>query len=257
MLVDKEVLVVGGSSGIGLAVARAASAQGASVTIASRNQDKLRAAAESIDGAANTMVVDATDPKSVQEMFGALGTIDHLAVTTHDSGKALSRTMLPLADIDLEQAEIYFRSRFWAKVICTKYAIPHLSETGSIVLTSGPVARGYTEHHCIHAGNNAAVEAFARKVAPEIGPKRINVVSPGLTMNTETFANVDEESLDHIREYFASNLPVGFVAVPDDVAPAYIFCMTTRYLSGVYIEADGGFNAWNPQSMTTGSFSAS
>ena len=124
MLVDKKVLVVGGSSGIGLAVARAASAQGASVTIASRSQDKLRAAAESIDGAVDTMVVDATDPKSVQEMFGALGTIDHLAVTTHDSGKALSRTMLPLADIDLEQAEIYFRSRFWAKVICTKYAIP-------------------------------------------------------------------------------------------------------------------------------------
>ena len=255
-LKDQRILVIGGRSGIGYAVAEAALAQGAEVIIASRNMDKLEDARTRLGGNTSIAQVDATDPASVQSMFDKLGTIDHMAVTTHDSGDALSGAMRSLEEIDLEWAEIYFKSRFWAKLICTKLAIPHLSTHGSIVLTSGVVARGYVPNHSLLAGNNSAVEAFARKVAVEIGPKRINVISPGLTLGTETYDNVPDAALQGMIKHFEQKLPVKFVATAKDIAPSYLFCMTNRYLTGVFIDVDGGFNVWNPEQYVEGAFTA-
>ena len=255
-LENQRVLVVGGRSGIGFAVAEAAAAQGAEVIIASRNLDKLREAQKRLGSHSSIVQVDATDPASVQAMFDKLGTIDHMAITTHDSGDALSGAMRPLVDMDLEQAEIYFKSRFWAKLICTKYAIPHLSDQGSIVLTSGVVARGFVPNHSLLAGNNSAVESFARKVAVEIGPKRINVISPGLTMGTETYDNVPDDALAGMIKHFEEKLPVRFVAKAADIASSYLYCMVTPYLTGVFIDVDGGFNVWNPEQHVEGAFTA-
>ncbi len=255
-LKNQRVLVVGGRSGIGYAVAEAALAQGAEVIIASRNMEKLEAAKTRLGGKTSIAQVDATDPASVQAMLSKLGAIDHMVVTTHDSGDALSGAMRLLEEIDLDQAAIYFKSRFWAKFICTKFAVPHLSSHGSIVLTSGVVARGYVPNHSLLAGNNSAVEAFARKVAVEIGPKRINVISPGLTQGTETYDNVPDAALEGMIKHFEQKLPVKFVATARDIAPSYLFCMTNRYMTGVFIDVDGGFNVWNPEQYVEGAFSA-
>ena len=255
-LKNSKVVVIGGSSGIGLAVAKHALAEGAEVTIASRNLDKLNRANELLENMATVESVDATSAEAVQDLYSRIGNFDHLAVTTHDAGNPLSGAMRPLADIDLELAETYFRSRFWAKLMCTKFAIPHLSERGSIVLTSGVVARGYVPNHSLLAGNNSAVESFAKKVAVEIGPKRINVVSPGLTQGTETYANVPDEVEAGMISFFERNLPVQFVATADDIAPTYLFCMRNSYMTGVFIDVDGGFNVWDPEKPQEGSFEA-
>ena len=251
-----KVVVIGGSSGIGLAVAKQALADGAEVTIASRNIDKLNRANKLLGDKASIETVDATSAEAVQQLYARVGNFDHLAVTTHDAGEPLSGAMRPLADIDLDLADKYFRSRFWAKFLCTKFAIPYLSERGSIVLTSGVVARGYVPNHSLLAGNNAAVESFARKVAIEIGPKRINVVSPGLTQGTETYLNVPDDAEAAMISFFKQNLPVQFVATADDIAPTYLFCMRNSYMTGVFIDVDGGFNVWDPEKQKEGSFEA-
>lgn len=255
-LKDQRVLVLGGSSGIGLAVAELAQERGAEVIIASRNAEKLARARRKLGPSARAEVVDGTNESSVRELFSAIGMIDHLVVSTHDAGDSLSKTMRPLLDIDIPAAQTYLASRFWCAFICTKNAIPHLSERGSVTLTSGVVARGYVPNHSLLAGNNAGIEAFARKVAVEIAPKRINVISPGLTLGTETYENVPPETLKGMADFFARNLPVRFVATSRDIAPAYLFCMTMPYLTGVYIDMDGGFNVWDPEKQQEGSFSA-
>lgn len=251
-----RVLVVGGSSGIGLAVARLAQQRGANVIIASRSAEKLGRAKSKLGSNAKVEVVDGTNEESVRQLLARTGVIDHLVVTTHDSGAPLTGAMRPLVDIDTSAAQTYFASRFWSAFLCTKNAIPFLTERGSITLTSGVVARGYVPNHSLLAGNNAGVEAFARKVAVEIGPRRINVISPGLIKGTETYDNVPEDALAEMLAFFATNLPVRFVATADDIAPAYLFCMTTQYLTGVHIDVDGGFNVWDPVKQKEGSFSA-
>ena len=131
-LQDKRVVVVGGSSGIGLAVSEQAALQGAHVVIVSSNHERIQRAIESVGGEAQGQVVDVSDERAVATFFSKLGTFDHLVFTAGDS-----LHLYDLAAADLQQARCAFELRYWAALAAVKYGTPHIREGGSVVLTTG------------------------------------------------------------------------------------------------------------------------
>jgi NAD(P)-dependent dehydrogenase (short-subunit alcohol dehydrogenase family) len=131
-LQQKRVIVVGGSSGIGLAVAQQAAEQGAKVVVVSSNAERVQKAVECISGEAQGQAVDVLDEGGVATFFSKLGTFDHLVFTAGDS-----LHLHDLAATDLQQARCAFELRYWAALAAVKYGSPHIRKDGSIVLTTG------------------------------------------------------------------------------------------------------------------------
>src|SRR5215472_18944264 len=129
---NKQVVIVGGSSGIGLAVAEQAASQGAKVVIASSNPERVEKAIESLGGNAQGHTVDLADEQAVETLLGKLGAFDHLVFTAGDS-----LHLQNLADTDLKQARRAFELRYWAALAAVKYGSKNIRKGGSIVLTTG------------------------------------------------------------------------------------------------------------------------
>jgi NAD(P)-dependent dehydrogenase (short-subunit alcohol dehydrogenase family) len=133
---NKRVVVVGGSSGVGLAVAEKAALQGAEVIIVSSSAGRVQEAIQSIEGNVRGEVVDVSDEKAVKGFFTNLGAFDHLVFTAGDSLQ-----LHELADTDLKQARSAFELRYWSALAAVKYGSPQIRKGGSIVLTTGVAGR--------------------------------------------------------------------------------------------------------------------
>src|SRR6202030_2070702 len=131
-LQGKRVVVVGGSSGIGLAVAEQAASQGAKVVIVSSTAERVQKAVESIGGEAQGQAVDVSDEGAVATFFAKLGAFDHLVFTAGDS-----LHLHDLAATDLQQARRAFELRYWSALAAVKYGSAQIRKDGSIVLTTG------------------------------------------------------------------------------------------------------------------------
>jgi NAD(P)-dependent dehydrogenase (short-subunit alcohol dehydrogenase family) len=129
---NKRVVIVGGSSGIGLAVAEQAASQGADVVIVSSKAERVQEAIQSIGGDVGGQAVDASDEGAVEGFFAKLGAFDHLVFTAGDSLQ-----LHELADTDLKQARRAFELRYWSALATVKYGSPQIRNGGSIVLTTG------------------------------------------------------------------------------------------------------------------------
>jgi NAD(P)-dependent dehydrogenase (short-subunit alcohol dehydrogenase family) len=174
-LQDKRVVVLGGSSGIGLAVARQAASQGARVVIASSSAERVQNAIESVGGEARGQAVDLSDEPAVAAFFSELGTFDHLVFTAGDS---LHLNDLP--STDLQQARRAFELRYWAALAAVKYGSPHIRKEGSIVLTTGIAGQRPRKGWTIAASVCGSIEALTRALAVKLAPIRVNAVSPGV-----------------------------------------------------------------------------
>ena len=127
---SKRVVVVGGSSGIGFAVAEKAALQGAEVVIVASNAERVQEAVKGIGGAARGQTVNVSDEKAVESFFTNIGAFDHLVFTAGDSLQ-----LHKLADTDLKQARRAFELRYWSALATAKYGSPQIRNGGSIVLT--------------------------------------------------------------------------------------------------------------------------
>lgn len=237
-LAGKQVAVVGGTSGIGLAVAEAAIGEGANVVIVGRDDARIAAVLKRLGKSARGKVADARDPKAIAQLFEGVGTIDHVAMTVSASASRLGANR-PMASMVPDAAADFFSGKFWAQYWTAKAALGALSADGSIVFTSGIAARKALPNHTIIAANNAAIEAVVRQLAREIAPRRVNAVSPGLT-NTRAYDHLSPEERARFFDRITSRLPIGRVAEPQEIARAYIFAMTNTYLTGTVVDVDGG-----------------
>ena len=241
-LEGKKVIIIGGSAGIGLGVAKQAVAAGALVHIVSRNLDKLQKAAQEIDGDVEFSTLDASDSSAVKEFFDGCGPFDHLVCTTHDSSPTTMKgVFVPIEETDDQHCHTFMGSKYWVQFNCAKYAAKKISREGSITLTSGVASKYFVKGHAMVAAVNAAVEAFASMFAREIGPVRVNVVSPGL-VKTGTLDALPGEERVRLLQHFEENLPVKSVAEPADLAKAYMYLMQSPYHSGDAIVVDGGYS---------------
>ena len=237
-LQGQHVVIVGGASGIGLAVARACAGEGARLTLVGRTKDRLEEAATDIGGA-EFHVADAAKDGELEVAFAAIGSFDHLVTTVSASSTRLGVTV-GMADMPLAAAHQFFEGKFWGQYSCAKAALPHISANGSIIFTSGVASRRSLPGHTIVAANNAAIEACARQLAKELAPIRVNTISPGLTQ-TRTYDHYTESEREAFFKRVTGNMPLGRAAQTDEIANAYLFALTAGYLTGVVIDIDGGF----------------
>ncbi|MBN0980594.1 SDR family oxidoreductase [Pseudomonas sp. SDM007_2] len=227
-LKGKTVVVIGGSSGIGAAVARQAVARGAQVVLAGRRL------ASTVDNGVRSEPVDVTDSSSLQRLFDSVGRFDHLVFT---SGPAVQAK--PLQDSDLQLAQDNFNVKLWGALRAIQQALPFLDERGSVVLTSGQLGRKLAPGQFIKVGINAATEALGKQLAKELAPRRVNVVSPGV-IDTPAYAGLSEEQRQGMFTKVGGVLPVGRVGQADEVAAGYLMAMENGFITGSVIDIDGG-----------------
>jgi NAD(P)-dependent dehydrogenase (short-subunit alcohol dehydrogenase family) len=233
-LQQKRVVVVGGSSGIGLAVAQQAASQGAKVVIVSSNAERMQKAVASISGEAQGHAVDVSDDGAVATFFAKLGTFDHLVFTAGDSLQ-----LSDLATTDLQQARRAFELRYWSALAAVKYGSPNIHKGGSIVLTTGIAGLRPKKGWVIAASVCGTIEALTRALAVELAPIRVNAVSPGV-VRTNLWQTMNASERERLFESVGKSLPVGRVGEASDIAQAYLFLMQEGFSTGQTVVVDGG-----------------
>jgi|SRR5580658_3807881 NAD(P)-dependent dehydrogenase (short-subunit alcohol dehydrogenase family) len=174
-LQDKRVVVVGGSSGIGLAVAQQAASQGAKVVIVSSTAERVQRVVECIGGEATGQAVDVSDEGAGATLFANLGSFDHLVFTAGDS-----LHLRDVATTDLEEARSTFELHYWAALAAVKYGSPHIRKEASIELTTGIAGQRPHKGWVIAASVCGTIEALTRALTVELAPIGVNAVSPGV-----------------------------------------------------------------------------
>ena len=234
-LQGKQVLVVGGGSGIGLAVARAALGEGARVAIASTNAERLAAAAEGLGGVPWHRL-DITDEAEVARFFAGHAPFDHIVSTAGDWGKARRG---PFAEMNLDDARALFGVRFWGAANLAKHGCPAITAGGSLTLTSGMSAFCPQKGSVMATAMAGSVEHLVYGLSVEFAPDvRVNGVFPG-GVATEIFRNLPEAMRTAEEARFATQ-PIPRIGEPDEVAQAYLYLMKCGYVTGQIIKVDGG-----------------
>ncbi|AOY95457.1 short-chain dehydrogenase [Cupriavidus sp. USMAA2-4] len=233
-LQHQRVVLLGGTSGIGLATARAALAAGASVTVVSSRSQRVAAAVASLGDGAEGCTVDLSDASAVRGLFERLGPFDHLV---YSAGDALQTGAL--ADMDLDTVRQVFDLRVFGAIAAVKHATPYLRPGGSVVLTSGVAGLRPHKGWVALASACSALEGLTRALAVELAPIRVNLVSPGL-VRTPLWANLPEADREALYAASGAALPVGSVGEAEDLAQAYVYLMTNRYATGQTVIVDGG-----------------
>ncbi len=230
---EHTALVVGGTSGIGLATARRLNAMGAAVHIAGRSKQRLDEVAQT-DPALIGHCADGGNRAEIDTVVVAIGRIDWLIVTVSSSEGPGA-----IADLDLDMLRRAFDAKFWAHLTTVQAVLPRLSPTGSITLLGAITARTGMSGTAGIAAVNAAVEALVKPLAVELAPIRVNAVSPGL-VDTPWWGGLPADAR---REYFiqtARVLPTRRIATAEDIAEATVLAATNPNITGTVIETDGG-----------------
>lgn len=231
---DRSVLVVGGGSGIGYAVAEAARAEGANVTIASTSPARLAAAAERLGGVPWERL-DITDEAALAAFFAESGRFDHVVSTAGDWGTARRGA---LADMDLADARALFEVRFWGAAKLAKHVAARLPAGGSLTLTSGMSAFRPQKGSVIATAMAGSIAHLVYGLAVEFAPLRVNGVFPG-GVATEVFEGLPEPMRAAESARFL-NQPIPRIARPAEVAQAYLYAMRCTYVTGQVLQVDGG-----------------
>ncbi len=234
VLRNKRVVVLGGSSGIGLAVAQQASEQGAELVIVSSNAQRNQEAVKSLEGKAEGYALDLIDERAIQAFFEKLGSFDHLVFTAGDT-----LHLNELAAMDLKSARKAFELRYWAALAAVKYGSPHIRTGGSVVLTTGIAGQRPYKGWVVAASVCGTVEALTRALAVELAPLRVNAVSPGV-VRTNLWQNMTEQEREAMYESIGKKLLVGRAGEASDIARVYLFLMQEGYSTGQVVVVDGG-----------------
>ncbi|HIK08989.1 MAG TPA: SDR family oxidoreductase [Oscillatoriaceae cyanobacterium M33_DOE_052] len=230
----QKVVIIGGSSGMGLAIAKAAVAKGKKVIIASRSAAKLNKAKAEIGGDVESELVDITLEVSVKELFAKIGNYDALLLTPSVGVNG------PFMEVDIPTARQAFENKFWGSYYAAKYGAAGLDKTnGSITFFSGSVVEKPSPGLSLLAAINGGLEALAKSLAVELAPIRVNVVSPGLVV-TPLYSGIPEAYRQNYFDSVAMELPLKRVGQPEDIAELALFLIENKYMTGAVINIDGG-----------------
>jgi NAD(P)-dependent dehydrogenase (short-subunit alcohol dehydrogenase family) len=226
-----HVVVVGGSSGIGLAAAQLAKRAGATITIAGRSPERLAAAQRTL-GEARTVVADITDEAAVQEIFSGIGRIDHVVISAGNLGNGR------IVQNDIATLRRIVDERIFGVVYVVRQAAPRMQQ-GSITFTSGGLSSRPRVGAAMFTATLAAVEALAPALALELAPIRVNAVTPGLIDTPLLHAAYGAER-DTLVKNRAAALPGKRIGSAEEVAQLMLMLMTNAYVNGAVLHVDGG-----------------
>jgi NAD(P)-dependent dehydrogenase (short-subunit alcohol dehydrogenase family) len=235
-LEGSHVLVIGGSSGIGLAVAKAALEDGARVTIASSSADRLQNAVSRL-GEGEGVRLDVTDEAAVQSFFAKSGELDHIAFTAADWAQV---DHAPFAELDLAAAATLFQVRFWGALAVAKHGAKRVKRGGSITLTNGMAAHRPQKGLAVATAMAGAVEHLVLGLAVELAPIRVNGVCPG-AIRTEAWDELSDD-FRRVQEARLAGQLLPRVGEPAEAAEAYLYLMRGAYTTGQVLRVEGGWS---------------
>ena len=228
-----HVVILGGSSGIGLATARRLGDAGHRITIAGRDPQRLAVARQAL-GEVDAVALDAADAKRVAAFFADIGAIDHLVLAFGSR-----RGFGPFGDASLDDVRQGFEEKVFPQFACAQAALPKLRKDGSLTFISAVSAHGSMPGTAGIGAANAAVAALAPILAAELKPLRVNCVSPG-AIDTPWWDFLPADEKASAFASFAARTTVGRVGHADDVAKAIAFLIENDYMTGQTIICDGG-----------------
>ena len=226
-----RVLVIGGASGVGFAVAAAAAEAGAEVVVGSSQAARIEAAAKKLGRGAEGRTVDVRDEASVAAFFEAAGPFDHLIFTAGDWGHMFG----PTRDLDVEASKSRMEVRFWGAARAAKHAIRQIAEDGSITLTGGMLAHRPMPGAPLTTASAHTTEGLAMGLARDLAPIRVNAVCLGLILSE--YAQTMGEA---VIKGFTANLPLPRGGTVEEAAEAYLYLMCATYVTGQVVRVDGG-----------------
>jgi NAD(P)-dependent dehydrogenase (short-subunit alcohol dehydrogenase family) len=230
----KRLVVLGGSSGIGLAVAEAAAREGASLVIVSSNRARVDAALKSLPAGAQGHAVDLSSEAAIQALFAAVGGFDHLAYTAGENLR-----LATLDKLDLEWARAFFGVRYWGALAAAKHGASFIRPGGSITLTSGLAGARPHAGWSVASSICGAMEGLTRALAVELAPLRINIVSPGV-VKSPLWDAMPQDERETLYASLAEKLLLKHVGEPEELAQSYLYLMKQSYGTGQVIGVDGG-----------------
>lgn len=231
---DQRIIVVGAGSGIGRSVAVAASRAGASVILAGRKRDALEQTAKLASGPAHVNVIDATNEAEVEAFFAGTGAFDHLVSTISQGATG------PVSELSTSDVQRAMSAKLWAPFFLVKHGKPHINAAGSFTFFSGIRGARPAPRSSITSLVNGGLEAFAKAMAVELGPIRVNVISPGIVDSGPFWSPLGDEARERMFSDFAQRSPARRVGLPDEQADAVLFAIGNPFLTGAVIPIDGG-----------------
>ena len=232
-LQGQTVVVIGGSSGMGLATARRARAEGAEVIITGRDPQRLKQAADDV-GARGSVAFDATDWAALGRFFDGLpASFDHIMITAGGPYYA------PLAELDHGRAVHDFDLHQWLPVAVAQHIVGRVRPGGTMLFMTGTDARRPGPGQALMAAGTAALPALAANLAVELAPIRVNLIAAGF-VDTPLSATLLGGDLDRRRDQLRATLPIRRVVGPDDVAALAVHLMANTALTGATYDVDGG-----------------
>jgi NAD(P)-dependent dehydrogenase (short-subunit alcohol dehydrogenase family) len=231
-LLGRTVLVIGGSSGIGLATARLAREEGARLILTARDPDRLHRVG--LELGASIAAFDATDFDRLGRFFDALATpVDHLLVT--GPGPSYAR----LAAFDLDAARRDLEGKLLLPLQVARHAASKVRPGGTLLLVGGTGGRRPAPGLALISALTAALPALTRTLALELAPIRVNLIAAGF-VDTPLSASLLGDRLDTRREQLRTSLPIGRVVGPADIAALAVHLMTNTAVTGATFDIDGG-----------------
>jgi NAD(P)-dependent dehydrogenase (short-subunit alcohol dehydrogenase family) len=228
-MLGQTVLVIGGSSGIGLETARLARAKGAGIILTARDPDRLHRAG--LELGASIAAFDATDFDRLGRFFDALpAPIDHLLVTGPGPCHA------PLADSGLDAARRDLDAHLLLPLQVARHAAGKVRPGGTLLFTSG---RRPAVGLAFIAALTAALPAMTKTLALELAPVRVNLIAAGF-VDTSLPASLPGDQIEKRREQLRATLPIGRAVSPADIAALAVHLMTNTAVTGATFDIDGG-----------------
>lgn len=234
----ERVVIVGGTSGIGLATAHRLAARGDEVVVAGRNQDRLDAAVAALStsgsGSARGVRLDATDADAVTEFFTGLGEVDHVVITATGAGG-----LAPFRELDAAAVREHVDGKLVAHWTTARAALAAVREGGSLTFLTAASAGGAMAGTAALAAVNAAIEAIVPVLAVELAPTRVNAVSPGV-IDTPWWDWMPAEAREQTFAQLAAATPAGRVGTAEDVASAIGYLIDNTFTTGIVLPVNGG-----------------
>lgn len=238
-LAQKKILIVGGSSGIGLATAAKALKQGADTILAARTAHKLNAVKEALNSdRVSTVIMDASNLQSIIDLVEHIGTIDHLVLSAGENKFGPTS----FQETSLKEAQQLFEENYWTtiRVLTEVVGCIRPSAKSSVTFVTGSLARRPIKGKAYTVSFQSALEGLARALVDELAPIRVNVVAPGL-LKTPFWSDLNAQERENLFETARGEVPVGFIPNADPIGSAIVELMGNTYICGTILSADGGW----------------
>ncbi|WP_145024738.1 SDR family oxidoreductase [Paenibacillus sp. Y412MC10] len=233
-LKGQRAIIMGGTSGMGLASARLLVEWGADVVVTGRDQAKLETALQHLGQGAKGEQLNAASYEDLKSFYERQGSIDHLVIAVSGAKGGGN-----FRELSLDELRKGFDAKFWPQVMSAQLSLNTLSDNGSITFLTSISARSYAPGNAGLTAINAALESMVPILAQELAPVRVNAISPGV-VDTPWWNWLPEDQKNAAHDFYKEKSPVNRIGQPEDIAKAVRYLIDNTFVTGTVLEVDGG-----------------